>query len=63
MKLFINGSPKLDNSNSNYFLKKLSPEHYISYVYKDKFSEILKDVNKDTLAVLEKEDVENISLG
>ena len=25
--------------------------------------ELLKDVNKDTLAVLEKEDVENISLG
>ena len=50
MKLYINGSPKLDNSNSNYFLKKLSPEHYISYVYKDKFSEILKNIKEvDTI--------------
>lgn len=50
MKLFINGSPKLDNSNSNYFLKKLSSEHYISYVYKDKFSEILKNMKEvDTI--------------
>lgn len=50
MKLYINGSPKLTNSNSNYFLNKLSPKEKIKFVYKDKFSEILKSIKKvDTI--------------
>lgn len=50
MKLYINGSPKLTNSNSNYFLNKLSPKNKIKFVYKDKFSEILKSIKKvDTI--------------
>ena len=50
MKLYINGSPKLTNSNSNYFLNKLSPKDKIKFVYKDKFSEILKSIKKiDTI--------------
>ena len=50
MKLYINGSPKLTNSNSNYFLNKLSHKYKIKFVYKDKFSEILKNIKKvDTI--------------
>lgn len=50
MKLYINGSPKLENSNSNYFLSKIKNKEKIKYVYRDKFSDILKDIkNVDTI--------------
>ena len=50
MKLYINGSPKLTNGNFDYFLNKLSPKDKIKFVYKDKFSEILKSIKKiDTI--------------
>lgn len=52
MKLYINGSPKLTNSNSNYFLNKLSPKDKIKFVYKDKFSEILKSIKKVDIIIL-----------
>ncbi len=52
MKLYINGSPKLTNSNSNYFLNKLSHKDKIKFVYKDRFSEILKNIKKDDTIIL-----------
>lgn len=50
MILYINGSPKLKNSNSEFFLSKISKNDKFFYVYKDKFSKILKDIeNVDTI--------------
>lgn len=50
MKLYINGSPRVSNSNSNYFLIKLAPNDKIKFLYKDKFSKILKSIKKvDTI--------------
>ena len=47
MKLFINGSPKLDKSNSFYFLSMINYDNNIvKYLYKDNFDYILKDINK-----------------
>ena len=50
MILYINGSPKLENSNSNYFLNKIKNNEKINYIYRDKFDNILKKINKvDTI--------------
>lgn len=50
MILYINGSPKLKNSNSDFFLNKINKKTKIFYVYKDKFNKILKDIkNNDTI--------------
>ncbi len=50
MILYINGSPKLKNSNSDFFLNKINKKAKIFYVYKDKFNKILKDIkNADTI--------------
>ncbi len=50
MILYINGSPKLKNSNSDFFLNKINKKTKIFYVYKDKFNKILKDIkNTDTI--------------
>ena len=46
MKLFINGSPKLDKSNSFYFLSMINDNNKVKYLYKDNFDDILKDINK-----------------
>lgn len=44
MILYINGSPKLKNSNSDFFLNKINKKAKFFYVYKDKFNKILKDI-------------------
>lgn len=44
MKLYINGSPKLINSNSNFFLNKIKNKEKIKYLYSDKFENILKNI-------------------
>lgn len=50
MKLFINGSPKLDKSNSFYFLSMIDDSKKIKFLYKDSFNDILKDISKvDTI--------------
>ena len=50
MILYINGSPKLKNSNSDFFLNKINKKAKIFYVYKDKFNKILKDImDADTI--------------
>ena len=50
MKLYVNGSPKLENGNSNYFLNKIKDKEKIKCVYRDSFSDILKDIKKvDTI--------------
>lgn len=50
MKLYVNGSPKLENGNSNYFLNKIKDKEKIKCVYRDRFSDILKDIKKvDTI--------------
>ena len=41
MKLYVNGSPKLENGNSNYFLNKIKDKEKIKCVYRDRFSDIL----------------------
>lgn len=46
MKLFINGSPKLDKSNSFYFLSMINDNNKIKFLYKDDFDDILRDINK-----------------
>lgn len=46
MKLFINGSPKLDKSNSFYFLSMINDNSKIRFLYKDDFDDILRDINK-----------------
>lgn len=46
MKLFINGSPKLDKSNSFYFLSMINDNSKIRFLYKDDFDNILRDINK-----------------
>ena len=52
MKLYINGSPRLENGNSNYFLNKIKDTEKIKYVYRDNFSNILKDIKKvDTIII------------
>lgn len=40
MILYLNGSPKMKGSNSEYFLKKVGSEGNIRYLYKDSFSDI-----------------------
>lgn len=52
MILYINGSPKMENSNSNYFLNKIKNKEKIKYVYRDKFNDILKDIKKINTIVL-----------
>lgn len=52
MILYINGSPKIENSNSNYFLNKIKNKEKIKYVYRDKFNDILKDIKKINTIVL-----------
>lgn len=52
MILYINGSPKLDNSNSNYFLNKIKTNEEIKYIYRDKYSDILKNINNFDIIVL-----------
>ena len=52
MKLYINGSPKLENGNSNYFLNKIKDKEKIKCVYRDKFSDILKDIKKADTIIL-----------
>lgn len=50
MILYINGSPRLENSNSNYFLNKIKDKEKIKYIYRDRFKDILTNINKiDTL--------------
>lgn len=50
MKLYINGSPRLENSNSNYFLNRIKDKEKVKYIYRDKFGDILKDIKKvDTI--------------
>lgn len=44
MKLCINGSPKLSNSNSQYFLNKIQDNDNTKYLYKDKFEDILSNI-------------------
>lgn len=44
MKLYINGSPRLENSNSNYFLNRIKDNEKIKFIYRDKFSDILKNI-------------------
>lgn len=46
MKLFINGSPKLDKSNSFYFFSMINDNSKIRFLYKDDFDNILRDINK-----------------
>ena len=46
MILYINGSPKLSKSNSEYFIKKIDSSAEIKYLYKDKFDSLnLKDAD------------------
>lgn len=50
MKLYINGSPRLENSNSNYFLNRIKDNEKIKFIYRDKFSDILKNITEvDTI--------------
>ncbi|MBQ8193282.1 MAG: hypothetical protein IJZ46_04365 [Bacilli bacterium] len=50
MKLYINGSPKINNSNSNYFLNKININDNIRYLYRDSFDDILKNIRRiDTI--------------
>lgn len=52
MKLYVNGSPKLEGSNSNFFLNKIKDKdkNKVKYLYRDKFNNILKDIkNIDTI--------------
>lgn len=50
MKLYINGSPRLENSNSNYFLNSIKDNEKIKFIYRDKFSDILKNITEvDTI--------------
>lgn len=50
MKLYINGSPRLENSNSNYFLNIIKDNEKIKFIYRDKFSSILKNITEvDTI--------------
>lgn len=50
MRLYINGSPKLSHSNSEYFINKIKNNGYIKYLYKDNFNNILKNIQRiDTI--------------
>ena len=51
MKLFINGSPKLDKSNSFYFLSMINDNNKIKFLYKDSFDDILRDINKINIII------------
>lgn len=44
MILYLNGSPRLEGSNSNFFLNKVKDKGNIRYLYRDKFDNILKDI-------------------
>lgn len=45
MRLYINGSPRLEGSNSNFFLNKIKDKEKIKYLYRDNFDNILKNIN------------------
>lgn len=50
MNLYINGSPKLEASNSSFFLNEIKNHEPIKYLYRDKLSNILNNINKvDTI--------------
>lgn len=50
MRLYINGSPRLEGSNSNFFLNKIKDKEKIKYLYRDNFDNILKNINNiDTI--------------
>lgn len=45
MILFINASPKIKNSNSNYFINLIDADNkIINYIYKDDYSTIKKNI-------------------
>lgn len=47
MILFINASPKMKNSNSDYFINLLEiKEKIVNYIYKDKYEDIKKNIYK-----------------
>ncbi|MGM9881437.1 MAG: hypothetical protein ACI31S_01160 [Bacilli bacterium] len=46
MIMYVNGSPKLKKSNSEYFLKRISDNNRINYLYKDSFDQIIDSVVK-----------------
>lgn len=46
MIIYVNGSPKLKKSNSEYFLKRISDNNEINYLYKDSFNQIIDNVVK-----------------
>ena len=46
MNLFINGSPKLDKSNSFYFLSMINDNNEVKFLYRDSFCDILRNINK-----------------
>lgn len=46
MNLYINCSPKLKNSNSNYFTSLIkNDDDTINYIYKDDFNKIINNIN------------------
>lgn len=52
MILFINASPKLERSNSKYFIDLLKiDENKINYIYKDNFNEIVNNINNSNIIV------------
>lgn len=50
MILYINGSPRINSSNSQYFINLINSNSLVKYIYKDNFEEITKELLKsDTI--------------
>lgn len=52
MILYINGSPKLEGSNSNFFLNTIKDKEKIKHLYREKYDNMISDVLKANSIVL-----------